>query len=120
GRYILPGTNNFGITVAGVGDVNGDNFPDVAVGGNASPGIVRVFTGRSGTGSGTALTPAITLNGTTGGWGVSVIGPGDTNGDGFADVVIGSPNEAHVVLWRGAATPTTTIAWTDTAHTAYA
>ncbi|MBI5136620.1 MAG: FG-GAP repeat protein [Nitrospirae bacterium] len=84
--------DQFGLALAGVGDVNGDAIPDLAVGAPgsdataAAAGRVSLFSGRDGT-------PLRTLDGTApfDGLGRAVAGAGDVNGDGFADVLTGAP-----------------------------
>ncbi len=112
--------NNFGASVASAGDVNGDGYADVVVGGYGSSyvGRAHVYLG-SATGLGT--TPATTLTTPPGayvGFGISVASAGDVNGDGYADVVVGAYNEgggtgaAHVYLGSAsglATTPATTL-----------
>ncbi len=93
--FTLDGTaasDQFGISVAGAGDINGDGIRDLIVGapGNddagASAGQARVFSGADGT-------PLVNIDGLApyDGLGRSVAGIGDVNGDGFADLVTGAP-----------------------------
>jgi hypothetical protein len=92
--------DNFGYSVAGAGDINGDGYADVLVGAyTADPnsrtdaGAVYVALGSS---TGLATTPQRTLTGFAGGdyLGHSVAGAGDVNGDGYADVVVGAHDTA--------------------------
>lgn len=85
--------DEFGKSVAGIGDVNGDGFGDLVVGANQTPsasGRAYIFFG----GPGTTFDQAgdATLRGQVNGdfFGFSAAGAGDTNGDGFADVVVGA------------------------------
>jgi hypothetical protein len=87
-----PG-EGFGASVAGAGDVNGDGYADILVGapGDAagSDGRARVFFG----GPGLDTTPDLELAGTHPGerFGWSVAGAGDIDGDGYADLLAGAP-----------------------------
>jgi len=90
------GQADLGTSVAGVGDVNGDHFDDVAVGAprtgdsaNPNEGTVRVYVGGS---HGLASQPAFTVSETHANalFGGSVAGAGDVNGDGLADIVVGA------------------------------
>ncbi|MDP3275355.1 MAG: VCBS repeat-containing protein [Deltaproteobacteria bacterium] len=105
----------FGAALSSAGDVNGDGFGDLVVGqfkrddvGHQSLGNVLVFYGSA---TGITATPALVLR--TGevddGFGSAVAGAGDLNGDGFADLVVGSPltsigrlGDPSAVPWVGA------------------
>jgi hypothetical protein len=84
--------DNFGYSVAGAGDFNGDGFADVIVGAYLNDAL-GTNTGRAYIyygGLGADATPDLVLNGATAGdgFGFSVAGVGDANGDGFADVAV--------------------------------
>jgi len=82
------GTVVFGISVAHIGDVNGDGFTDLAVG---AAGAADAFVFLGGRTPGTV--PALTLIGHTGAesTGGLVDFAGDPNGDGFADMIVAFP-----------------------------
>jgi hypothetical protein len=93
--YTLHGDSagdEFGRSVSGAGDVNGDSFDDFIVGAplddnnGATSGSARVFSGVNGS-------VLYTFNGDSAGdeFGRSVSGAGDVNNDGFADLVVGVP-----------------------------
>lgn len=83
--------DDFGWSVSGAGDANGDGFDDVLVGAPwaagpvSSTGSVRLYSGLDGT----LLREWF---GEEGGdrFGHSLSDAGDVNGDGFADVIVGS------------------------------
>ena len=86
---------NFGVSVASAGDVNGDGFADVIVGalfyddGETDEGAAFLFLGSS---SGLETSASWTTDGDDNsvGFGKSVASAGDVNGDGFGDVIVGA------------------------------
>ena len=80
------------------GDVNGDGIADLIVGDSAS---YVVFGHASGFAANINLG---SLDGSTGfslsGAGNSVASAGDVNGDGFADVIVGSGSAQYVVFGK--------------------
>lgn len=104
----------FGSAVAGIGDVNDDGYADVAVSGiyydtgsDTDAGRVAVYLGSA---SGLETTPAFEVTGQAGSeFGMAVAG-GDTNADGFSDLVVGAPlwddgeaDEGAVFVYYGSA-----------------
>jgi hypothetical protein len=89
-------TSRFGSAVAGAGDVNGDGYDDVIVGAyyyTSRTGAAYVFQGSS---AGISTTVRTVLYGVAGTWfGYSVAGAGDVDGDGFDDVIVGSPSYGY-------------------------
>lgn len=88
-----------GESVAGAGDVNGDGYADLIVGaylydnGQADEGAAFVFLGSSSGITGTQPGQAAAVlesNQINAGFGYGVASAGDVNGDGYADVLVGS------------------------------
>ena len=103
--FVLSGvaSSGSGVSVSGAGDVNGDGVADLIIGAysaNSQAGASYVVFGKSGIGSTGSLTLSslsgsngFVLPGVTAGdeSGISVSGAGDINGDGVADLIIGTP-----------------------------
>jgi hypothetical protein len=82
---------NFGQSLDGAGDVDGDGYDDLIVGAfgcAGSLGSAELFLGSA---SGVSSTAATTLLGASAGakWGQSVAGAGDVDNDGYDDVIVG-------------------------------
>ncbi len=109
---------NFGSSVAGAGDVNNDGYSDVLVGADAWASAGRTFLFYGGntmslTPDWSDVLPVTSL--------IRASGAGDTNGDGFDDVLVGYPSvniageHGLVALFFGSATgPSTTANWAKT------
>ncbi|MBI5512325.1 MAG: FG-GAP repeat protein [Deltaproteobacteria bacterium] len=98
------GSMNYGYAVSCAGDLNGDGFSDVVVGARGSS---QAFVYQ---GSPTGVTDTVwtTLTGPTGfNLGAAVASPGDTDGDGYGDLLVSAPGGSvaptggFVNLYRG-------------------
>jgi len=101
---------NLGSSITAAGDINGDGWADFAVGAKAAmdgftrPGGVAVVFGRPGLGS-TGVFDLESLDGTNGFWiygveaddraGTSAMHMGDTNGDGYDDLLVSAIYTDH-------------------------
>ena len=107
--------SQFGISVSGAGDVNGDGYSDVIVGAflydneDNAEGRVFVYQG-SPAGLGTAPAWTAESNQAISYYGAAVATAGDVNGDGYSDVIVGAINydndqvdEGRVFVYQGSA-----------------
>jgi hypothetical protein len=94
----------FGAAVSPAGDVNGDDVPDILIGGfgddsfGANSGMARVLSGADG-----AILHTFHGDSSAEGFGSSVAGVGDVNGDGVPDILAGSVNDTVGVFQSGSA-----------------
>ncbi len=79
-------SENLGRAVLSLSDRNGDGIPDLAVGGGGQGnGEVRIHSGADG-----ALLAVFAAPGGADDFGESLASPGDTNGDGFDEILVGA------------------------------
>ena len=102
----LAGDDRFGSSVAGIGDLDGDSIPDMAVGatghafeGAATGSLYVIFLNADGTPKRTAEINSQTPNGPQSLadgdlFGASVAGVGDLDGDGIPEIAVGAPGVA--------------------------
>ncbi len=103
-------SGEFGYSVAGIDDINGNGFPDVLIGARFESfegGQIRVGSAYIFDGNSRAILYALRSSTPTraGEFGLSVSDAGDIDGDGIGDVIIGADGEgigghAHVYSGR--------------------
>jgi hypothetical protein len=126
---LAPGgaSGEFGISVAGAGDMNGDGYGDFVVGASdvsSETGAAYIFLG-GGVLSTRAATTLLNPDdaGTLSYFGSSVASAGDFNGDGYPDLVIGAGGNqgtfgsAYVYVGSSTGLNTSPIVLTDPAAT---
>ncbi|MCB9699021.1 MAG: FG-GAP repeat protein, partial [Alphaproteobacteria bacterium] len=117
--WTAVGTSNgewFGEVMDAAGDLDGDGFGDFVVGtasGNGSLGAAHVYFGSA---AGPSVATTLSGDQLGAGFGASVAGIGDVDGDGFDDLAIGAPDQdggrGALVVHRGtAAGVSATPAW---------
>ena len=109
----LSNSDNFGISVASIGDLDGDGVTDLAVGayqddnGGSDRGAVHImFMNTDGTVDSTVEINSSTANGPTllnyDNFGISVASIGDLDGDGVTDLAVGAYGDDNGGSDRGA------------------
>lgn len=102
--HVVSGTTNnrLGFSVAGVGDVNKDGFPDYAVGGPGRFGAPGPQNGRVVVVSGRDHSVLYDLAGANlSFFGYDINAAGDVNGDTYADIIVGAPLVSQTALFAG-------------------
>ena len=104
--------DNYGSSVSGAGDVNGDGYNDVIVGApfadninGTNGGAAYVYLGTADGIDSTAETILLASDGTSAGYtsfGFSVADAGDVNGDGYDDVISSTNSGVYVYLGSAA------------------
>jgi hypothetical protein len=90
-KLINPGVNDFGVTIANAGDMNGDGFDDIAIGcadATITAGFVFIFSG--GPKIDAKFDAAVGISAQSF-FGSSISALGDINGDGLSDIAVGGP-----------------------------
>ncbi len=92
---VLAGGPGFGLSVDNAGDVNGDGYGDVVIGGN---GYFRVYLGSV---DGLDVNSPIHITGNSAVFGNISHGMGDLNQDGFDDIVTNEYTAYSVYVFQG-------------------
>jgi len=103
-----------GASLTGLGDLNGDGYADLAAGAPAANAVLVVRGANATLASGLSN---FLLQPGGAGTGTSVAGPGDVNGDGYADLLIGAPGAGtggRVYVYQGSTTLAASTAPTAT------
>jgi hypothetical protein len=101
-----------GTAVAGLGDIDADGTPDIAVGvpgkdiggeegGLANVGLVYLFSGKTGALIRTLNHPDFEGAEAGAAFGTALANAGDVDGDSVSDVLIGAPGEGRVFVYSG-------------------
>jgi uncharacterized protein YkvS len=98
-------SSDFGYSVAGIGDVNGDGFDDLIVGAKSLNGTGEAYVYYGGSAMDATADVTLAAVGGDSNFGVNVDFAGDVNSDGFADVLVGADgydsSRGHAYLYFG-------------------
>ena len=94
----LVGGAGFGCGVAAIGDTNGDGFTDLGVGSGCTGSGTGAVTIYMGSPTGPVPGPSLSPGMATAGFGTSLASAGDTDGDGYGDVIVGGALAAQLFL----------------------
>ncbi len=125
--WTMIGSDDFGYSAAGAGDVNADGYADVVIGarsvGTDAQGSVTMYYGST---TGPATTADWQVDGGEGGqyFGQTVAGIGDVSNDGYDDVAvfrgITPTYQSDVTVYYGGTTgPDTTSDWSYTSDNSF-
>ncbi|MFA6946673.1 MAG: FG-GAP-like repeat-containing protein, partial [Pedobacter sp.] len=94
----LAAEDNYGTSIANIGDLNGDGVNDIAVGEYLSEGAFYIhFMNTDGSMDASVKIDGTTLNGATlvalDTYGRAIANLGDLNGDGVNDIAVGAPGD---------------------------
>jgi len=108
-KFAVSGAQNFGISIANIGDIDGDGINDIAVGANADAGaggykltgsVYICFLKKTGALKGSAVISGASMPGWVSSaqqapiqFGKRVALIGDVNGDGINDIVVGADQD---------------------------
>jgi len=107
GSVIIHGAKNsgFGSAITGIGDINGDDYPDMLISApNLDGGHVALFHGKEPFKRSESINLApIILTGKNHGdkFGYSIANAGDVDNDGIQDIIIGAPGGNYANLYYG-------------------
>ncbi|MEI8254369.1 MAG: FG-GAP-like repeat-containing protein [Deltaproteobacteria bacterium] len=91
--------SGYGTSVSPAGDIDGDGYGDLLVGATGESRVYVIYGEPTGLGTRSAFAA-----GPLGiGFGASVSWAGDTDGDGFGDVIVGATSAQQAFLFRGSA-----------------